>query len=300
MRAAAAALLAGGLAPGCAEFQQSHPEVPVRVVVPVPVCTTQLAPPKRQAGGRAVIRSLDPEKWMTILVPKLDLGRGLGPTDLDCTGQYVFANEILRHGIPPGDWPQVIDPDDMFVGAGPEGLRALWLRALKFDNGDAGGPVALVRGIDDRAEIYGIGSFRAPANAELRPARMGNENIVVAEAKRCPDKYNCWKEATFFLLRRGRLLGAATVDLERVKRVPSVTERGLYAEYRMRTDVQYQPDGIRLLEQVQVRIIPYEEGGDRDSDRLLRTVEFGRKLKVQRDALFATNESVWERVVGQD
>ena len=63
--------------------------------------------------------------------------------------------------------------------------------------------------------------------------------------------------------------------------------------------MSYEPEGIRLLEQVSVKIIHYEDPG-RDSDRDLRKVEFSRVLKVERDALFATNDSLWERVVGQD
>lgn len=271
-----------------------------RRAIPVAVCTTQLAPPRRKGSDKAIIRSLDPEQWMEVVVPKYEAGKGLNPTDVDCTGNYLFANETLRHGISKRGWPRVVDPDELVVRSGPEGMRVLWLRSLTFQNGDVGGPVALVRAIDDRAEVYGIGSFRGPANSKLTPVRMGNDALVVAEAKRCPDPTNCRTIGHFFLVRRGRLLDAAVVDLERVARVPSVSERGLYAEYELRTDVNYEADGILLLEQVRVKIVPYEEAGNRDSDRVLRTVEFTRKLKVQRDTLFATNESLWERVVGQD
>ena len=83
-------------------------------------------------------------------------------------------------------------------------------------------------------------------------------------------------------------------------RLPCVAERGLYCEYKMRTDVTYEPDGVHLLEQVRVKVIPYEDQGDRDSDRMLRTAEFTRVLRVDRDSLFSSNESLWERVVGQD
>ncbi len=233
-------------------------------------------------------------------MPGIDLPKGINPTDMDCTGHYLFANETLRYGISTRGWPRVFDPDAIVTRGGAQGVRILWLPALTFENGDVGGPLAMVRGIDDRAEVYGIGSYRGPKDADFLPVRMGNETIIVAESKRCPAPSNCRKLANFFLLRRGRLLNAAEVDVERVARVPSVTERGLYAEYRMRTDVSYKPDGVHLLEQVRVKIVPYEDAGDRDSDRLLRKVEFARTLKVERDTLFATNESVWERVVGQD
>jgi hypothetical protein len=163
-----------------------------------------------------------------------------------------------------------------------------------------GGPIALVRAEGDRAEVFGVGSYRGPVNAKLTPVRMGNEMMMVAEAKRCVNENTCRKVADMYLVRRGRLIPAATVDLERTQRVPSVSERGLYAEYKMTTDVEYTAAGVQLHEKVEVRIIPYEEGGDRDSDRRLRAVEFSRLLRMERGTLFSSNESLWERVVGQD
>jgi len=288
------------IAPGCSDPELYTPEVPTRKIIPIPVCTEQLAPPRRKAGGKALVRTVDPEAWLEIIVPGYEIEKGMNPTDVDCTGQFVFANETLRHGMARQGWPRMIDVEEIDTRAGPGGLKVLRLRALEFENGDQGGPIALVRGIDDRAEVYGVGSYKGPKDAKLSPVRMGNETLVVAKEERCPDPTNCRRIGKFFLLRRGRLLDAATVDLERVQRRPSTTEKGLYTEYHLRTDVSYQPDGIHLLEQVKVRIIPYEEQGDRDSDRLLRTVEFARLLQVQRDTLFSTNESLWERVVGQD
>jgi len=186
-------------------------------VIPVPVCTTPLSPPGGK-GGQAIVRSLEPEQWMQILIPEYQPGEGLNATNVDCTGHYVFANESLRFGVALNGFPRRVNPDELIEGAGPRGLRVLWLPVLAFDNGDVGGPVALVRGIDDRAEVYGIGSFKGPENTKLTPVRMGNETIVVAEAKRCPEEPRmCRKEASFFLLRRGRLLEAATVDIERVQ-----------------------------------------------------------------------------------
>ena len=165
--------------------------------------------------------------------------------------------------------------------------------------GGEGGPIALVRAVDDRAEVYGIGSFRGPPKSLVSPVRLGNENIAVAETTTCPDPDDCRKRAQFYLARRGRLIESASVDLERTAVVPSVTERGLYAKYILRTDVNYKPNGIQLLEQVVVKIIHYEEGA-RDSDRALRKVEFSRFLRVERDTLFSSNDPLWERVVGQD
>jgi hypothetical protein len=274
-------------------------EAPARQIIPVPVCTEPIAPPARKASEKGLVRDLDPEEWLAIMVPAYEEQKGMDGTAVDCTGQYVFANETLRLGVPAEGFPLLVDPETIDIRSGPRGLKSIRLRALAFENGDIGGPVALARAVDDRAEIFGVGSYRGPPDAELTPVRMGNETLLVAESRRCPHSNNCRKVADFYLARRGRLINAATIDVERVERIPSVTERGLFAEYRLTTDITYTAEGVQLLEQVQVRIIPYEEG-ERDSDRLLRKVEFSRLLRVERDTLFSSNESLWERVVGQD
>lgn len=286
---------------GCGSYpDQPHGEAKTRKQTPIPVCTTQLSPVQRTASGKALVRNLEPEQWMGVIVPGFSEDRGLGPTDTDCTGHYVFANEMLRGGVSPKGWPRRVEPEELELRAGPDGLRVIWLRALKFENGDEGGPIALVRAVDDRAEVFGIGSLRAPPKGtRISPVRLGNDNLVVVEAKQCPDPDDCRERAHFYLSRRGRLLESATVDLERTAIFPSVTERGLYARYTLRTDVTYRPNGIQLLEQVKVRIIKYEEE-NRDSDRDLRKVEFQRFLRVERDSLFSSNDPLWERVVGQD
>lgn len=298
--AAAALCLTASLA-GCGSYpDQPHGEAKTRKQTPIPVCSTPLEPVQRSASGRAVVRTLDPEQWVGVIAPSYSEERGLGATDTDCTGHYMFANETLRGGISATGWPRKVDPDEIEISAGPDGMRVVWLRTLKYENGDEGGPLALVRAVDDRAEVYGIGSLRAPPKGtKIQPVRLGNDNLVVVEAKQCPDPDDCRQRAQFYLARRGRLIEAAAVDVERTAVLPSVTERGLYARYTLRTDVIYKPNGIQLLEQIRVRIIKYEEE-TRDSDRELRRVEFQRFLRVERDTLFSSNDPLWERVVGQD
>lgn len=285
---------------GCsAAAVQQDRQAEMRDVTPVSVCRMKLAPvsPER---GKAVVRDLDPSQWMEVMVPNYDDEKGIDPTSLDCTGNYAFANESMRGGASDRGWPRKLDADDMTVNAGPNGMRVLWLRTLKFDDGEEGGPLALARARGDSAEIYGIGSFRGPKGSTFATARVGNETIVTAETKECsPDGDACRKRNVFFLPRRGRLIEGATIDLDRTAIVPSTTQRGLYAQYHLSTDVTYQKDGILLLEQVSVRITP-SEVPDLDSDRELRTVEFSRFLKVDRDTLFSSNEPLWERVVGRD
>jgi hypothetical protein len=292
--------VAGAGLTGCSDpMVQNKANVPVRQSVPVAVCVDQLAPVKAKTQGKAVVRDLDPAQWLEVIIPQYEEEKGLEPTALDCTNHYVFANESLRGGASDRGWPRVFDPEDMTIQAGPGGMRVFWARTLKYDDGTEGGPIALVRAVDDRAEVYAVGSYRGHPGSRLTPVRAGNDIFVSAETKECSEPGECRKRATFFLPRRGRLIEGAAVDLERVAVVPSSLERGLFARYHLVTDVTYRPDGILLLEQVDVQIV--EHGiTDKDSGRKLRRVEFGRLLRVDRDSLFSSNEPLWDRVVGQD
>ena len=305
MSAYAGAMLTAGCAvlvlAGCsgAAVQQER-QAEMRQVTPVSVCRTKLAPMGSRTSSQAALRELEPAQWLEVLVPGYDDERGIEPTSLDCTGNYVFANESLRGGASTRGWPRAVDPDDMTIASGPNGMKVLWLRGMKFENGEEGGPLALARARGDAAEIYGVGSFRGPANSEFATARVGNDTIVVASTKECEQENGtCRKRGFFFLPRRGRLIEGAVVDLERTELVPSTTERGLYAQYQLSTDVTYQKDGILLLEQVHVSI-QKTEVPELDSDRNLRTVEFARLLRIERDTVFSSNEPLWERVVGRD
>lgn len=285
---------------GCPGAVNQDTQVPARYVTPVAVCRMKLPAVGSPERARARVRDIDPEQWVEVLIPTYDDEKGVDPTSLDCTGSYVFANESLRGGASSRGWPRPLDADDLTINSGPQGMRIVWLRALKFDNGDEGGPLILGRAYGDAAEVYAVGSFRGPADAEFSTARVGNENIIVGETKDCtPEGDLCRKRAHFMLPRRGRIVGAAVVDTERTQIIPSTTERGLFAEYKLSTDLTYKPDGILLLEQVSVRITKTEVPS-LDSERDLRTVEFQRFLRLERDTLFSTNEPLWERVVGRD
>ena len=283
---------------GCPGAVQQDTMVQTRTAVPVSVCRKQLSPPA--SGSANQVRDLDAEQWVGVVVPQFSPDHGLDSTAVDCTGNYIFANESLRGGATPRNWPFMVDPDDVSVQAGPNGMRAIWVRSIRFDNGDEGGPVALARAAGDGADVYAVGSFRGPSNSKITPARLGNEVIVVAETKECsPDGADCRKRAFFYLPRRGRLIQGAVADIERTSVVPSLTEKGLFTQYKLSTDVTYKPEGILLLEQLTVKTT-HTDVPDFDSDRHLRTVEFQRLLKVERDSMFSTNDPLWERVVGRD
>ncbi|MBK6520725.1 MAG: hypothetical protein IPM79_12640 [Polyangiaceae bacterium] len=288
---------------GCPDPLKSQVrQVEIRYVTPISVCRNKLPPVGDPSRAGSAVRDLDPGQWLEVLVPGYTDGdeQGLEALAVDCTGSYLFANESLRGGASDRGWPRFVDPDEMTLNSGPNGMRVLWLRALKFENGDEGGPIALSRAYGDNAEIYGVGSFRGPKNTKFQTARIGNETIVVAESKECdPETQTCRKRGHFFLPRRGRLIESTVVDLDRVQVMPSATQRGLYAQYHLSTDVTYQKDGILLLERVSVRIAKTEVP-DLDSDRELRAVEFSRFLKIERDTMFSSNEPLWERVVGRD
>jgi hypothetical protein len=133
------ALSAFGLG-GCgASPEQPHVEVPTRKQIPIPVCSQQLTPLKRSASGKAMVRSLDPEQWMNVLIPAYTVEKGLGDKDVDCTGHYVFANESLRGGVSAKGWPRALDAGGARQRAGPEGMRVLWLTSSSSRTGTRAG-----------------------------------------------------------------------------------------------------------------------------------------------------------------
>ena len=92
---------------GCgASPEQPHGEIKTRKQIPIPVCSQQLSPVQSDGGGKAVVRSLEPEQWMSILVPSYTEEKGLNATDMDCTGNYIFVNESLRGGVSQRGWPR--------------------------------------------------------------------------------------------------------------------------------------------------------------------------------------------------
>ena len=104
--AACAATMATSAVMGCVNTERPVYEAPARQTTPVSVCTEGITPPKRKRGdAKAMVRDLDPEQWLEIMLPSYDPGDGLQPTMTDCTGNYVFANETLRHGVSEMGWP---------------------------------------------------------------------------------------------------------------------------------------------------------------------------------------------------
>ncbi len=109
----ALAVVALGLSACGASPVQPHVEVASRKQIPIPVCTTQLGAVKRPASGKSVVRSLDPEQWMSVLVKGYTVEKGLGDKDLDCTDHYLFANESLRGGISAKGWPRPVEIEEL-------------------------------------------------------------------------------------------------------------------------------------------------------------------------------------------
>src|SRR5689334_14230041 len=63
---------------GCgASPEQPHGELKTRKQIPIPVCAQQLSPVQADVSGKTIVRSLEPEQWMSILVPEYTEEKGL-------------------------------------------------------------------------------------------------------------------------------------------------------------------------------------------------------------------------------
>src|SRR5688500_14828568 len=57
----------------CVDQERPVYEAPSRLQAPTPVCAEGIAPPKRNKGdSKAVVRDLEPEQWLEIMVPEYD------------------------------------------------------------------------------------------------------------------------------------------------------------------------------------------------------------------------------------
>src|SRR5690606_38884372 len=140
-----------------------------------------------------------------------------------CSGQpiEVICPESLRDDPRAAarklDRRALTDADITFT-QGEDGALLVWARIQEFGNGDALGPVALVRWVERGLEVRGIGSVQAPAErARLRLEPLGDEDqVLVLESETCPkdqDKRTpCAREAQLLPLVDQRFISAPMIE----------------------------------------------------------------------------------------
>lgn len=134
-------------------------------------------------ADEADTRVLPAHAWLSVLLPGLALPElRLPEVPRACSG------EALRDPSDEPLAPRLLAEDDLTFGEGPEGQLLVWARALRFADGTALGPVALVRWAARGLEIRAVGPLRAAARRpRLRLVPFGAHALLVADGERCPD-----------------------------------------------------------------------------------------------------------------
>ncbi|MGO8992072.1 MAG: hypothetical protein ACLQVI_02000 [Polyangiaceae bacterium] len=280
---------------GCVEQPaRSQPEDETRRVAPLPACVLRLPP--RGAQSEGTVRRLREEEIVKLIFPRFDAsGRLLPQGAATCTGDALFDDPLLVGGTPiRRGWPWLEEDGDILYGAGGDRIKVIWLRVLSFPDGTVGGPLAILRGTEQFAELFALGAYRAsPDRVALGTARMGSDLLVTAERDGCTDRVKgspCEALLSVFLPRLGTLRRVVDAPTERVAYGPP-EDRGSTGDlqYRLTSTADYRPDGVHLLEQIVVG----DEGGS-----VLRKTERERVFMMnQAETLVASVPPLWDSTV---
>jgi hypothetical protein len=258
-------------------------------MAPIPACAAALVPKAR----KGLVRTLEEDEYWRAVFPSIDSKqKALSLRSATCTGKAVFEEPFFSGASPRRGDPMRVESADLALGNGGDRLRIAWMRTHRFADGTEAGPVALVRAVDDTAEVYAIGLYRgAPKSPVIQVERIGYNAVVTITEEGCRGDHPpipCTSAVTVFLPHRGTLLNLATFALEKRAHLtggePGVSGR---IEYRLTASPSYTSEGIKVFEQLKAR----DEVG-----REVRSAEQERWLLLRGNALEDRSGSVWARV----
>lgn len=176
----------------------------------LPVC------PPLAAGVRALeadTRVLPAAVWFQVLIPGVSRPALLLPDQpRACSGEPIAADPLAAPPLP----PRPLAESDLTFGEGPEGQLLVWARALRFADGAAAGPVALVRWFERGLEIRAIGLLHGPARrVRLRLEPLAEHALLVADGERCAAPDACVREYSLMPLLGRRFVPADLAEGER-------------------------------------------------------------------------------------
>jgi hypothetical protein len=184
-----------------------------------PICPAMVS-----AGGAPEARTLPADVWFSLLVQRFDrVTMDVEDPPRECSGQPIAVT-----------WPDALQDDprararrmerrartdaDVSVAELASGELLVWARLDDLDNGDAVGPVALVRWIARGVEVRAVGSAQAPARGvKLRLEPLGAAQVLVLESEACrgEDGRDCQREAQLLPLVGPRFVGAHLFEADR-------------------------------------------------------------------------------------
>lgn len=230
---------------GCPSPPQSKSADPTRALAPVPACVRSLP----RSGDAGFSAQLPEEEYWGLIVPTWKDKMDAETEVRSCSGVPIFAeddSEKFRLA------PAARMEGRITYGGGANRLKVVWLRSHEADNGLEAGPLALVRVVDNYAEVYGVTSYEGdPERVRFDLERLGGEVVVTAIDDACAGAEGaCDTVLRVFRPNAGRLDELAEIGLQRVRKTRGL-EPGISGELNAKlvASPEYKMDGIHLIEE---------------------------------------------------
>jgi len=268
----------------CATPTTSRSADPTRATTPVPSCFRRL--PARTPTGFA--RQVPEKDYWDLVIPGLTEQAPTSDT-VACNGVPVFGSDTFAGST---FQPAAIEEGRLTYGGGVNRLRVLWLRSHEGPAPRQAGPLALVRVMEEGAEVYGVGAYKGhPEKSRFGLERLGDELLVVATDDECAaaaPTEDCDTLMIVYLPNSGRLAPLAVLGVERT-RFATGLEPGIVGtlKFKLTSSPSFQKDGVHVVEQITVT----------DSiGKVVRRAELERVYVLEGTKLESSVPSLWERL----
>ncbi|HEY8377348.1 MAG TPA: hypothetical protein VIK91_12720 [Nannocystis sp.] len=277
----------------------------------LPICPQMVA---AERASEADTQTLPVDVWFSVLVKNFNR-MSMEPPDepRECSNQPI---EVV--------WPESMKDDpraqarkldrrartenDITFTQGEDGDLLVWARIQELGNGDAIGPVALVRWVDRGLEVRGIGTVQAPAErARLRLEPLGEDaRVLVLESETCPKdkdkKLPCVREAQLLPLVEQRFLSAPMIEdgvdvgparFQLNDHFEETLKDGWIRRYELQRKLDF-VDGVPIVdENIRTRDCDPKSPATPCEERIAAAE---RRPLVFRDGTFVTPRSAWKQV----
>lgn len=268
---------------GCPSPQESKSADPTRGLAPVPACVRTLP----QTGKSGFSTQIPEEDYWGLIVPAWKDKTEGGGDVRSCSGAPIFsAEKSAKFHLA----PEARSEGRITYGGGANRLKVVWLRSHEGEDGVEAGPLALVRVVDNYAEVYGVTSYEGvPDRVRFDLERLGGEVVVTAVDDACAGADgSCDTMLRVFRPNAGRLDELAEIGLQRVRKTRDL-EPGVTGELiaKFVTSPEYKKDGIHVIEEFTLT----DEVG-----RSVHRAQLERVYLLQGADVVESNTNLWIRM----
>lgn len=158
----------------------------------LPICPEMVAAGK---ADEADSRNLPIDVWFSVLVKNFNrTAMDPGDEPRECSNQPIAVSwPVAMTGDPRASARKLTrearTEADITFAESPEGEMLVWARTDALENGDAIGPIGLIRWVERGIEVRGIGTVQAPAKrVRMRLEPVGDDlRVLVLESETCPE-----------------------------------------------------------------------------------------------------------------